>query len=172
MNLERQEKDQITWKEAEADIAFITRSEGWEAVLTEYLMDHPEEIPKWYSLEMPVSPPPEEIFNRRLAEAMEEYPDNSKGKLERDVKATLIGYGWPAAIVEYRQRENPSQYFQEVVEWQGKRRSQEDPDLTLEEVQEQVGENWGKISSWYERNRIRVHAKTKKLKTQNHVLGT
>jgi hypothetical protein len=38
MNLERQEKHNITWKEAEVDIALITRSEGWETALTLYLM--------------------------------------------------------------------------------------------------------------------------------------
>jgi hypothetical protein len=73
MNLERQEKYKITWREAEEDIASMTRSEGWEVALAIYLMEHPEKSSKWFSLGAPISPSPEEIFNRRLIEAMEKF---------------------------------------------------------------------------------------------------
>jgi hypothetical protein len=156
MNLESQEKHKITWKEAEADVAHITRSEGWETALTIYLMEHPEKVSKWFQLGAPISPPPEEIFNQRLAEMRERHPEDSEETLEKELRATLIGFGWPTATAGYRLKENPTRYSQEVSEWYWKRRSQEDPDLMFEEVQDDLEENWSKISSLYEFNRIRI----------------
>jgi hypothetical protein len=96
---------------------------------------------------------------------MEKYPEDPKEMLEKEIRAALIGFGWPAATAEYRHKENPTQYFQEVLAWQWKRRSQEDPELTHEEVQEELEENWGKVSSLYERNRIRIQGEGQKVES-------
>jgi hypothetical protein len=83
MNLERQEKYKITWKEAEADVAHITRSEGWETALTIYLMDHPEKSSKWT------------ISGRNFQSTSSRSKEETSGRLRRNIgKRSPSSFNW------------------------------------------------------------------------------
>jgi hypothetical protein len=105
------------WNLAIIVTAERVREDGWETTITNLLRKHPEDIPRWFTVGAPITPSPESILNRLVEEMSQRYPDDPVEDIETDIRAQIIGYGWPRMTAIHRTEEDPSQYKYEVTMW-------------------------------------------------------